>query len=121
MRRALALSAALLLLVPVPARAQDGTAAFLGYIAHQAEALDSLEATPDGMILWGAEQLAWSRENPPDPCYIEAFTLGVAVAEAVRASGYMATDVTSVAVIYLEEVVSPLMEEWVAVAGESAC
>lgn len=120
MRRVLALAAALLLL-PVPARAQDGTASFLAYIAHQSEALGSLEATPDGMILWGAEQLAWSRENPPDPCYIEAFTVGVAVAEAVRASGYMATDVTTVAVSYLEEVVTPLMEEWVAVAGESAC
>lgn len=118
--RVLALCAALLLL-PVPAAAQT-TTPFLTYLAHQSEALESMgDPTADRLIAWGEAELAWARANPPDLCYIEAFTLGVAVAESIRASGYMATDITSVAVSYLEEVVTPLMEEWVATAGEAAC
>ena len=122
MRRVAAIVLALLL-APVPVAAQSP--AFQAYVEHAVESMGVLgEASgPDALMAWADDQLAWNIANPPEPCYAEAFTRGVAVAETVRAVAWMSTDQGAAIVgsAYVTSVMEPAFEAWVAAAKAARC
>lgn len=113
----------LVLLFPTPVSAQSP--AYLTYLNHAVESMDALSkaGSPDEMMLWADAQVAWAIANPPEPCYVEGYVRGVAVAETVRAVAWMSTDLgaATVGTAYLDGVLKPAFDAWVVAVKGAAC